>query len=177
KICFAIVSQCNMASKKTYISPREKADGTSSLYLQVVIERKKRDIPIKLSWPSSFFDKEAGVCLPRWKGDPDVNDYNMIIADFHSKANEIFKYHRLSGQRLTIDRFLKSWRNDLSRENLVRYMEQKAKMRLKDKDIEYSTYQAHLKVIVKLKEWKSEILFLDLDHNWAEGFDAFLKKD
>lgn len=132
---------------------------------------------MKLTWPVKYFDEAEGVCLPRFKGDPDVNDYNMIIADFHSKANEIFKYHRLSGQRLTMDRFLKSWRNELSRENLVKYMEQKAKVRLKDKDIEYSTYQAHLKVIVKLKEWKNEILFLDLDHNWAESFDAYLKKN
>lgn len=165
-----------MASKKTYISPRPKLDGSSALYLQIIINRKKKNISIKIDWPAKFFDEKEGVCLPRRKNDPDVNDYNMIISDFHSKANEIFKYHRLSNQLLTMERFLKSWKNDLSKDNLVKYMEQKAKVRLKDKEIEYSTYQAHLKVIVKLKEWKDEILFLDLDHNWAESFDASLKK-
>lgn len=164
-------------SKKIIINKAyKKKDGSCAIYLQVIIDRKKHIINLNLCWQLRFFEIRAGKCLPRSNDDKDVDDYNMIISDAEAKANEIFKYFRLSKQRITMEKFLKEWNNELSKESVITYMEQKAKKRLKDKEIEYTTYQAHLKVIVKLKAWKKSILFLDMDHNWAGDFDAFLKK-
>lgn len=38
---------------------KQKSDGQSPLYLELVSERKKKLIWLKLNWPAAFFDKQA----------------------------------------------------------------------------------------------------------------------
>ncbi|MDN5199933.1 phage integrase SAM-like domain-containing protein [Fulvivirgaceae bacterium BMA10] len=75
-----------------------------------------------------------------------------------------------------MESFLTEYYSKLSKEDLNAYMESKAKQRYRDGEIEWSTYQAHLKTYRKLLHFKQVTLFHELDNNWANKFDAFLKK-
>ncbi|RZL46742.1 MAG: hypothetical protein EOP00_14070, partial [Pedobacter sp.] len=43
--------------------------GLTSLYLQVVIDGKHKEFPLKHKWPAEFIDLAKGKLLPRFKKD------------------------------------------------------------------------------------------------------------
>jgi site-specific recombinase XerD len=154
-----------------------KADGTIPIGLQIIIERKKSVFPLELRWLSDKLDKKNGFCKARTPNDPDVDDYNIMIRDGIAKANNIFKYYRLTNQKLTMDKFRKDWESSASKESVASFIKQRIKQRLKDKEIGFSTYDDHLKTLKKLITYNEELNFQDFDENWAHGFDAFLKRN
>lgn len=165
------------ASLRIIFNPaRVSEQGVASLYARVIIDRKKRDLPLDIRWPVKFFDNENGLCQPRQKKDQEADDNNLIIRSEISKINDIFLFYRLQRTPLTMDRFLRDYQNNLSKTDLVQYMSKKIRLRLKHKEIEWETYRNQNGAVNKLKKWKKEVLFSDLHENWAYEFDAFLKK-
>lgn len=154
-----------------------KDDGTSSLYLCIIINKRKKLLPLNIAWLPQFFDKKSGQILSVNKNDQQASDYNLIIANALSKANDIFIYYRLSGQPLTIEKFIRDYRNDLSKTDFIKYYSEKVKLRKMDKEIVESTYENHIKTLTKLKLFATSIPFADLDENWAGSFDSWLKKN
>lgn len=152
-----------------------KTNGTIAIYIQVIVDLKKKVYPLQLFWPVEKIDKDKGTLLYRTKKDKDCDDYNVMLIDALNKANDIFKYYKFSGQQLTIERFSRDWLGNTTKLSFIKYIEDTAKQRLKKKEITYSTYQVHLKTLTKLKAWKKDIQFNDLDERWAFNFDAFLK--
>jgi len=163
-------------SRKVIQNGYEKKFG-AAIYLRIIINRNKKLLSLKLDWPSKYFDKEAGLVKPRYKDDPDAHDYNMIITDSIAKANEIFKYFRLTKTELTIQKFVREFNTDLSKDDFLKYYSIKAKERLKDREIVQATYNDHVSTYNKLKLFSDTILFADMDEDWAWRFEAFLKRN
>lgn len=153
----------------------KKGEG-SAIYLRIIIDRKKKLLPLKISWPAEYFDKSSGLVCSRHKDDPDVSDYNMIITDALARANEVFKYHRLTNTPLTINRFIKEYTTDLSKDDFLKYYSEKAKQRLKDGEIVKFTYDDHIATLRKLRKFSETLLFADIDEEWAFKFDSYLKR-
>jgi integrase len=152
-------------------------EGESMIYMRIIIDRQKKVIPLKIKWPTKYFDKDSGKLLQRSKDDKQAADYNLIISQALGKANEVFIYFRLSGLPITLEKFTKAFKTDISKQDFVTYYSQRAKLRLKDKEIEESTYNDHLKTLRKLQLFNASITFADIDENWAYTFDAFMKKN
>lgn len=153
-----------------------RQNGTCAIYLQVIIDRKKKLIPLQLYWPADFCQDNQSLCLPRKKDDPDVDDYNLILKDSLAKATEIFKLFRLARREFDMNLFLKEWNNEYSRDSFLEYYERKLKFRLKTGDIGWLTYKNHNSTLNWLKRFKKDVKFMDFNEEWAYTFDAFLAK-
>lgn len=68
---------------------KERKDGNVPLALLLMYERRKKQIALKMYWPPAFFDKKAQVVLPRYKGDQEAVDTNIILGTIKARANEI----------------------------------------------------------------------------------------
>jgi hypothetical protein len=42
-----------------------RTDGTSQVYLQLIINREVKWLPLELHWPLSYFDQAAGLATPQ----------------------------------------------------------------------------------------------------------------
>ncbi len=164
------------AIKFCYNTQRISDDGVVTIYMRVIINRQKKDIPLDIRWPLKKFDFKGGVCKPRFEDDRECEDNNIIIRGELSKGNEVFRYYRLADIPITLARFLRDYNNNLSKADFVSYMEAKIKQRHVTRDISAETYIKHLATHRKLKSYKSEILFADFDENWCQELDAWMIK-
>jgi hypothetical protein len=55
---------------------RPRKDKSCAVYLQVIIDRKKIQIGLDLTWPPDRFSENSG-CQPRMKMDALADDYNI----------------------------------------------------------------------------------------------------
>ncbi|MFD2961394.1 MULTISPECIES: site-specific integrase [Olivibacter] len=126
---------------------RISADGSVSLYLMVYISRpgihEKHPFPLMIRWPLHKIDLKANRLKSRFKDDPDVNDYNLMILSEMNKHNEAAKRFRLTGKVINMDAFRREMRVIDYSKNLVGYMLYMRKERFVAKEIEEQTYKNH----------------------------------
>jgi integrase len=166
----------NASVKVIFNKQRIKKDGTARLYLRVIIEREKKDIDLKLCWPHTLFDEKKGRCMPAQKNDETSKDYNVILSDAEARATEVFVQYRLKRQLLSLEIFLKEYHSNLNRDDFFAYYETKLKQRYKSGEITHPTFEAHLYTLKRLRAWKSQLLFSELNNRTAHQFDAWLAK-
>lgn len=168
------------SSKLHVWKSRVKKNGNSSLYLQVYISATgapERDyFPLDLEWPMERIDFDNAMLLPRSKGDPDVNDYNMIIMSERNKFNEIAKVFRLSGRMLTIADLKREVIFADAKNSVIGYFLLKRKELYRRRDISEQTHKNYLGTINRLKEFDESVRFDQLNKKWMDRFKAFLKK-
>lgn len=156
-----------------------KKTGEVSIYLYVYISvsgtYEYDKFPLKLRWPADKVDCKASVLLPRFRDDPDVNDYNMIIMSERAKYNDIAKRYRLSNQVLTIKLFRRALKFADPKKSLVRYIELSSAERLKLGDISPETKESADTLIKMLTEYKEFISFAEIDAKWMQGFKKHLQ--
>ncbi len=156
-----------------YFSAYKKKDGNRAIYLKVTIDQKNKKIPLDIYWPKCN-DKMHDIS-PRYAGDPDVDDFRVLMNDAKDKANQIFKNLRLHGRAITIGNFMAHWNANTSQtDSFLEYFDRKLSERLKYKEIGWESFRGQKATYNKLKEWKSEILFCDFNEKWAYQFDRFL---
>lgn len=164
------------ASLKIVLSPRIKQDGFSVAMLRVIIERKTIYINLKCSAPVKEFVKESGEWMCKGPNKRKANDFNLICRDGMSRANEILVQYRLRRLGLSIEIFVKEFNTKNVRDDLLVYMRNKIKERLRNEEITLSTSKHHFGTVKHLENWKKTIGFSELDDKWAENFELFLKK-
>lgn len=163
-----------------------KKDGTSALYIYVSIDGDWERIPLKLSWPPKYFDKDAGRLLPRQKDDPDVSDYMMMAEMEIGKLNEIIKSYRLSQRMISLQVLLKEYYSYTSRLNFLAWWDGDLKERRKRRKIEDSTATGHRTSLNKfIQFWRAEnktivqetptLPFVGLTPKLLENFRAWLR--
>ena len=146
----------------------------SALYLRVIIDRKKYDAPINLYWPAKKFHPTK-YCLKRNKDDKDYEDYNMIIRDCLTKANEIIKRCRLSNTDLTLDLFREEYSSDNIKLDFIKFFQYHLNQRYRKKIITERTYKGQLAALNKLKEFTPILKFKDIKYGFKDEFEAFLR--
>lgn len=163
-------------------SPRavSKKDGYVSLYLQVYIGVKgystTEEFKLKLRWPPRKIDRRSSILKPRYKGDPDVNDYNILILAERSKHNEIAKIYRLSGKNLSMEAFTRELRLFDYKEALVTYINKKRKELYLQGIIGHQTYKNVGSTVYSILEYQPAVRFDEVDLKWMEKFKAWLRK-
>lgn len=166
----------NASVKVVYNKQRIRKDGTARLYLRVIIEREKKDIDLKLYWPSNFFDEKKGRCQPSQKNDETCKDYNVILSDAEARATEVFVQYRLKRQNLSLDTFLKEYHSNLNRDDVFTYFETKLNHRYKSGEISYPSFKSQEYTLKHLRKWKSKLLFSELNNRTAHQFDLWMQK-
>lgn len=156
---------------------RQAQDGTAPVYLQVIINSERTTIPMKVSWPVDFFDNKSGAFLPRTKSDQTASDYNMMAQKEIGKVNEIFMFYRHSDFELSIEQFIKEYSRYGLKKNFITWAEQENEDRYTAQKVESQTYRNIKSQLQKIRSWKEEIKFSELDATLMENLNAWLRKN
>jgi integrase/recombinase XerD len=156
--------------QKAYV----RKDGRAAIYLQLILDREIRQIPLDIHWFNKLFSE--GKCLERFKGDPEARDMNLIIGDTLARANEILIQFRLRRRVLSADLFLQEYEAGSPSSDFIKYMEAKMLQRLREREIKMGTYKTQLVALNHLKKWKKRLPFELLNERTAFLFDAYLDR-
>jgi len=155
---------------------RIKKDGTTMLYLLIIINRSKKMIGLNIYWPVDFIDNNAGVIMPRHKKDIDFNDNMLIINNELSKINEIFKIYRIQDRLLTMDLFNRELSNSDFRKDFLAFMKISIQERYKTGEITNRTKLNHTTTYNRLYDWAKSISFFSVDSKFLRGFAIQLER-
>jgi integrase/recombinase XerD len=128
-----------------------------------------------MRWPVKFIDLANGKLLPRYKNDPEVNDYNMIIEMDRSKHNEINRAFRIRKEMLDLIKFSREVVVFDQRECFLKYMETEAKRRFGKKEIDRKTFQNTNATRQILTAYDPVCLFSSINKKWMKEFKLFLE--
>ncbi|WP_039053684.1 site-specific integrase [Sphingobacterium sp. T2] len=131
---------------------------------------------MNLEWPADKIDFENSTLLPRFKGDPDCNDYNLIIMSERAKLNEIAKTYRLANRLLTIEDLKREIIFADSTKSVVAYFELRRKELYKKRLISYQTYRNYGSTIGRIREFAPYVRFDQINKRWMSNFKSYLKK-
>jgi len=159
---------------------RIKKNGCISLNLQVSISNPgnhERDyFPLNLEWPLDSIDFDQGLLKPRYKNDPDFNDYNLIIMTERSRINEIAKIYRLSGRYLSIDVLKRELFYFDINKSVIGFLIKRRKELLKLKVISEQTWKNYGSTIKALEEFNATLRWDQVNIKFMYEFRAWLKK-
>jgi len=165
----------SFSSKLIINTQRVSKDGYGSLYISVIINRKKRNFPLKLKWPEDKIDFLAEKLLPRFKKDPDVVDFNLFIQIEKARHTEIQKTYRLKKEELTLEKFTREVKVFETKECFITFMEYERNRRYKRKEIEKKTFENANSCKLAIMRYDPFSLFKDINLKWMQGFKAFLE--
>jgi integrase/recombinase XerD len=166
-------------SLKVVIYDHVRADNTSTLYLRVTIERKKRDINLKIYWPKEYFDKDRQVALPRHPKDQDMKPLNMVIEEAKGRANRIKLRYFTDGKRLTLDGFTKEFDTFESRDNFLFFWKNRMEADFNDGVISSTTFPGHKNSLNRLTEFTGSTGVLNMDDinsDFVSRYQSWLSK-
>lgn len=158
----------------TFNKQRISKVNLATVYIRVIIERKKYDINLDFAWDVSKINLEAQCLMPTMKNDTACNDYNMLIKTELNKINEIFRLARLGFRTIDINQFKKEYANFESREDFIVVWSQMMEERLKHGMIKKSTRDSNSSSLEALKKFMPKLIFAEINVNLLERYKAFL---
>lgn len=153
--------------KKDYL----KKDGTAALYLQLFLNSKRKRISLEIFVKPNLFDPKKQII----KGNSQLaKDYNLLIGKKLADINKIEISYRLAGMYLTLDKLIEDLTNPSSKIDFIKFCEKELE---KQKDIlAPGTYRQQFSTITKLKKFKTEILFQEINENLINELIVYCKK-
>ena len=150
-------------SMKTKIVRRDyvNAKGKSPLYLHATQNSKRERLPLDLFIRPELWIPERCRLKPV---DVHARDMNLILDNIDSKITSIRTSYRLSEKFLSLEKFVQEFRNAIPRMDFIAFMTYQL-----DQEralLGTGTYNKHRAVIEKLRKWKGQIFFTELDHGF-----------
>lgn len=163
--------------KYTYkIVPRRdyiRADGTCVLVLQCFLGGARVRINLDVYCRPDEFD--AGKMLVRIQKDPDrTAKINAVLAKYRGRVEELFFEARLSGQALSAEMFIEDMDTRPALASFIDFIEKEAEKEKADKA--ESTVKSYATVLGWLRKFRPAVTFADIDFEFVQDFDRFLKK-
>lgn len=150
----------------------KRADGMTRLYLQCIQNRKKERLSIGVVVPFDLWDPQTQ--LVRGQG-REIADMNLIINQQKALANDILVRTRLSGRPITLDEFVKRFTNPAPMLDFLAYMEQAIEER--KHLLSEETYKNHKMGVSKLRQFRPQIFFADIDLKLIQDLKAWMVKE
>lgn len=148
----------------------KKDDGTRAAYLVTHIHGKKVRINTKVCVHPDFFDPAKKQLIGNSK---DIKDARLIIEQCRSRMNEIFVNYRLMQKDLTADIFRKEYENPTSFVDFYQFMDRLIAQK-KGLNAE-NTIKTHNTLKEKLKKFKPELMFANIDEAFIAEFQKHMK--
>ena len=157
---------------RTKIVKRDYVDGEgkSLLYLHATKAGKRLRLPIDIYVRSEFWLKDKSRMKPVDKA---AEDINMMIGLIETKVNTIKITYRLSEKALSLSKFKEEFLRGIPRIDFISFMSYQLDQ--EKQVLAAGTIRRHEAVIEKLKEWKKEIYFSELDENFPNKVRSRLK--
>jgi site-specific recombinase XerD len=144
--------------------------GEAPIYISFYIDRKKIEVPTKISLSPEFFDKNKGIIKASYEY---AKDKNLILTNIKATINDIFVRYRLRRDELTSELFWKEYRSYGDYSNFFSFCEAYQKMRFQE--ISIATQKKHLSCLNKLREFKPTIFFSELTTDLFRQFVISLR--
>jgi len=145
-------------------------DGNKKLYLQLYILGKKVMLPVGIFLNPQFWDKTNHRVLP---DHPDSSTMNIIIGKAMSTVNNIFIKYYLSEKELTPEKMRTEYINPTLQVDFYGWMEQTIKER--KGVITQSSITMHLSVLNKLRGFRKDLCFSDIDKKFITDLEKHFK--
>ncbi len=161
-----------MANISLYLFNRKKQDGTQKVYLSVVIDSDRWRIPSPVDIEAFFWDKKMNQVRIIH---PLHEEYNLILNNMISRANQISRTMYILEKQETISAFKKEWMNyQTSTENFVTYAEKY--LESKKQIFKESTLKSKGTAIKKIAEFNKETTIADINYEYLTDFENWLTK-
>lgn len=145
---------------------RRSSDGKSQVYLNITCGRQRKRVKTEVFVLPGHWDKK------KQKPKPKLVDENLILDGYRQRLNAIIIEYKLKGKHLTIEKLMKEYSMSFSRFDFISFFEDFLE---KDKSLYKTTYKKERAILNKLKRWKKEILFCDIDQNLIQDYLKFLQ--
>lgn len=155
-----------MANIKVFIDPKKvKKNGECAIYLQVCLMYKVLNFPSGVNVVPEKFDFELGKIKGAMKK---VKDDNLIIERCLASLNEIFVRYRLQNIAITPELLREEWKNPTRRIDFYAFFDEAIKDR--KNDIAEGTRKQHQSSINKLKEFRPQLAFCEINNKMVESY-------
>lgn len=162
-----------MANTRLYIDEKKKTKkGFVSIYCLVHIDNKTIKINTGVSVILDRWDK---VKLKIRGTDKETKDNNLILGRCLSTINRIFVRYRLQDKILTANLLLREYHNPTYYIDFYAWFEKKIGDRVKNKEIGVSSGNHHRVLLNKLKAFRAELTFAEIDLKFIHLFRAWLR--
>lgn len=137
------------------------SDGLSPIFLNVSSKTRRVRLNLDIFVKAKYWNaKEGKLSGPA----EEVHDTNLLLETIRTKINNIRVNYRLSSKTLTIDGFLDEFNNEMPRANFVAFFNKV--LTINKQTMHPNTYKKELAIYNKLKEYRAEIIFCDIDQHF-----------
>lgn len=144
-----------------YLHNYENKDGERQIFFSITINGIRERIPTGYHIHSGDWDLKK----KRSKSDFDLN---LILDNMLAKATEIRTFYRLSHKEMSMSSFLREFFNKTPSYDFLTFMESTMEIKITNPN----TLKKHRSILKKLRDYRKQIPFTDLDH---EFFDKYRK--
>jgi integrase/recombinase XerD len=153
---------------KTKIVLRDyvNSEGKSLLYLHAHYNNKRWKHALGIYvFPKDWDQQKMRIKKPCLN----FRDYNLVLDNVSSQVTVIRTNYRLMGKPLDLEMFKKEMLYGVPRVSFIAYME----YRLKMKNIGAGTKRRYESIVKKVKAWKPELVFHQIDHNFPDSYRKY----
>ncbi len=147
-----------------------RKDGTCALFLRMYLNNKYAKIPLDLYCAPAAWN----AIKERADGNTkDIRTLNLQLSEAEGRAADIILKYKVQKTELTKDRFIKEFSNPQVFVDFISFMADN--IRIRNHEIMDSTKDVHLSVLAKLKEFKSELLLVEIDEEFLRRYEHYLR--
>lgn len=148
-----------------------KKDGRSRFYIQIILNRKVRRIPLNLYVKPEFFNPKTKR-IKEVRELPDAKENNLFLKEKENDIEQIIIELERKKQPITFTNIINLYENKEVNESFVLF----AKNRLKDeRNIIKKHYSESLEyAILQLERYQPKVTIYEIDENWLENYRNYL---
>lgn len=145
-----------------------KKDGSHSVYIRLTINRRKKDLSLKIQMKAEDWDFNRKLVK---KSDPKYMRKNKLITKLMNKAENIVDDYFLHDKQLSLTDFERLFRNkDYSDASFVEFVFDEIEKR----DVAFETLRTYKSQITKLQQFKKNILFSEINLSFIKNYKSFM---
>lgn len=148
-----------------------KPNSECSLYVQVTLSRVVKRILLNIKVREVDFDVIKQRVRSKHKF---YNEYNLIIEKKLADINAIEVNYLLQGKDLTLNKLMDEINNPSGRLDFIKFWEDE--MPRQKENLKPGTYRQQMSVLNKVRNFKSSIMFHDINEDFVSDLKVFYKK-
>lgn len=180
-----LIFDTRVDTQKLYVSMRTKfilrTDSKKTkhpLYLHITGNSKRERLNLDLHISEKMWDEQKQRMIFKKKEEDEnvikeAQDTNLILDNILAKITNIKTVYRLSEKVITPILLKRELMDGLPRVNFCSYYQHK--LEEEKKLLKKGTYKKHEAVLKKLKRWREEIIFTEIDEKWFKQYRLYLK--
>jgi len=148
-----------------------RQDGTKNTFVRLTINRKIRYFSLNVYSKPEHFKKSSIT-----KADPDHRKKNSLLDHYEIKAKQIIFDFRIQDKDLTFEQFRQHFYNtNYGSDSFYDFYE--AQVELLEGKLAPNTIKAYKSQLTKLREFKKNVTFNDIDLNFITAYEGFIKQE